>query len=217
MGEVGCLLRRPDVRTPFFLSYAHTGPKSDEMAQRFYNILCGDLQTLVAVPVGTAMGFFDREGIESAMLWDEELADALGTCQVLVPLICPPYLEREWCGKEWHAFTQRDKSPLPGAASSPNLNPILPVWWAPVPFTLPPEARRPQYFAPTNTREQPDLARLYEEEGLFHLLQSSNEETSQKIIWQLAKRIQQMYYSQRLEPKEFAQSDLRNIFEGDAP
>ena len=33
-----------------------------------------NMQTLVHVPVGTAMGFFDQDGIDPAVLWDEELA-----------------------------------------------------------------------------------------------------------------------------------------------
>ena len=102
-------------QTPFFISYAHTGPESDEMAKRFYHVLRGHIQTLVHVPVGTALGFFDQDGIDPAVLWDEELAEALGTCQVMVALLSPPYLNREWCGKEWHAFTLREPEPLPGA------------------------------------------------------------------------------------------------------
>jgi hypothetical protein len=76
---------------------------------------------------------------------------------------------------------------------------------------------KPQFFTPTNTRLQPDLVKLYEEEGLFHLLQAGDKESSSTIIWQLAKRIQSMYYSQRLQLKKFRQEDLRNVFEGGMP
>jgi len=219
MGEVGCLARRgrPNLSTPFFISYAHTGPESDEMARRFYNQLRAHMQILVHVPVGTALGFFDQDGIDPAVLWDEELADALGTCQVLVALLCIPYLNREWCAKEWHAFTLRKGEPTPGAGASPNLSPILPVRWAPIPFALPEAVGRPQFFTPTNTRQQPDLVKLYEEEGVFRLLQAGDEDASGTIIWQLAKRIQGMYYSQRLQSKKFMRDDLRNVFEGGVP
>ena len=127
---------RPDARTPFFISYAHTGPESDERAKLFYHRLCGHIQTLVDVPVGTALGFFDQDGIDPAVLWDRELAEALGTCQVMVALLNPPYLKRVWCAKEWHAFTMRKSEPLPGTTRSPNLGPILPVRWAPIPASV---------------------------------------------------------------------------------
>ena len=218
MGEVGGLARpgRPDPHTPFFISYAHTGPESDEMAKRFYHLLRGHIQTLVHVPVGTALGFFDQDGIDPAVLWDKELAQALGTCQVLVALLCPPYLNREWCGKEWHAFTMRKADRLPGADGSPNLSPILAVRWAPIPFALPEEVGRPQFFTPANTNKQPDLAKSYEEDGVYRLLED-DEVAARTIIWQLAKRIQKMYYSQRLRPRAFNQDDLRNVFESGEP
>jgi aminoglycoside 3-N-acetyltransferase len=219
MGEVGRLARRgrPNLRTPFFISYAHTGSAADAMALRFYNELRAQMQILVAVPMGTTLGFFDQDGIDPAVLWDEELAEALGTCQVLVPLLCIPYLSSEWCAKEWHAFTLRKGEPIPGAGASPNLSPILVVRWAPIPFALPDAVGKPQFFTPTNTRLQPDLVKLYEEEGLFHLLEAGDKESSNTIIWQLAKHIQRMYYSQRLQAKKFRQTDLRNVFEGGVP
>ena len=164
---------RPDLHTPFFISYAHTSPQPDEMAKRFFQLLRRHIQTLVHVPVGTPLGFFDQERIAPALLWDKELAEALGTCQVLVPLMCPPYLNKEWCGKEWHAFTLRKREPIPGRSGSP----------------------------------QPSIYRLLEDD----------ENASGTIIWQLAKRIQEIYYSQRLRPRVFNQDDLRNIFASDVP
>jgi hypothetical protein len=218
MGEVGSLPRpgRPDAQTPFFISYAHTGPESDAMAKRLYHALLGHIQTLVHVPVGTALGFFDQDGIDPAVLWDDELAHALGTCQVMVALLSPPYLNRAWCGKEWHAFTQREKEPRPGGSGSPNLSPILPVRWAPIPYALPDVVTRHQFFTATNTTKQPNLAKEYEEDGVYRLLED-DKDASGTIIWQLAKRIQVIYYSQILLPRAFNQDDLRNGFEGGNP
>jgi hypothetical protein len=209
-------LGRPDAYTPFFLSYAHIGPSSDEMAKHFYNILRGHLQTLVHVPVGTSLGFFDQDGIYPAKFWDQELGDALGTCQVLVPLMCPPYLNREWCGKEWNAFTQRERAARPGGSGSPNLSPILPVRWSPVPYPLPQEVAKTQFFTPNNTQKQLGLVKAYEEDGLFRLLEAGDRDAYGTIIWQLAKRIQQIYYSQHLKPRVVVPDDLRNVFAGDS-
>jgi hypothetical protein len=217
-GEVECLARpgRPNAKTPFFISYAHTTAASDEMANRLYHALRGYIQTLVHAPVGTALGFFDQDGIDPAVLWDEELAQALGSCQVLVALVCPPYLNREWCGKEWHAFAMREKTSRSGGNASRNLSAILPVLWAPVPYTLPEAVARHQFFAPTNTTKQPNLAKAYETDGLYRLLED-DKDASSTIIWQLARRIQEVYYSQELLPREFKQADLVNVFEGDTP
>jgi TIR domain len=220
MREVGGMARpgRPDARTPFFISYAHTGAESDERANLFYHRLCGHIQTLVDVPVGTALGFFDQDGISPAVLWDKELAEALGTCQVMVALLNPPYLNRVWCAKEWHAFTLRKSEPLPGATGSPNLGPILPVRWAPIPASvkIPREVGKPQFFTPTNTSKQPGLVKSYEEDGVYHLLED-DDNAARTIVWQLAKRIQDIYYSHRLLPRVFKQGDLRNVFESGDP
>src|ERR1700733_42341 len=221
MGEVGRLPRpgRPNAKTPFFISYAHTGATSDEMANRLYLGLLTHLPTLVHLPLGTAVGFFDKDEIDPAVIGDEKLADALGACQVLVSLLCPPYLNREWCGKEWHAFTLRKTQLRPGANASPNRSPILPVRWAPIPYTPPQVVTRHQFFTPTHTTKQPKLAEAaeaYEEDGLYHLLKE-DKDASDIIIWQLARRIQEIYYSQDLLPRKFKQADLRNVFEGGVP
>ena len=74
-------------------------PDSNQAAERFYKELRGDLLTLVGLPMGTDMGFFDTDGLQPAVRWRDELADALGTCQVLVALLSVPYLKSDWCGQ----------------------------------------------------------------------------------------------------------------------
>jgi hypothetical protein len=202
---------------PFFLSYAHAGQESNEAAQRFYDELCGDLQPLVALPVGTSLGFFDTEGLRPAMRWRRELVAELGSCQVLVALLSVPYLRSEWCGKEWHAFTLRERELVPSATFARNQGCIIPVRWAPIPFELPRQVSdEVQIFRPKSTKNQPDLPQRYDEEGIFGLLRQSEREAFRDVVWDLAKCIQQIYYSQRLMPREFSQDELRNIFEDGA-
>lgn len=207
----------PNVQ-PFFISYAHAGADSNQAAERFYNELRGDLQTLVGLPVGTGMGFFDSDGLPAAIRWRYELAAALGTCQVLVALLSVPYLNSEWCGKEWHAFTLREREPLRGAKILQNQGWIIPVRWAPIPFDLPALVKdEVQIFRPKSTRAQPDLPERYEEEGVFGLLRRGQEDAFRDVVWDLAKCIQQIYYSQRLKPRKFVPDELRNVFEGGVP
>jgi hypothetical protein len=207
----------PDLR-PFFRSYAHAGPDSNQAAERFYNELRGDLLTLVGLPVGTDMGFFDIQGLRPAVRWRYELATALGSCQVLVALLSVPYLKSEWCGKEWHAFTLREREPRPGTNRFQNQGSIIPVRWAPIPFDLPPAVQdEVQIFRPQSTNDQPNLPELYEKEGIFGLLRTNQEEAFRTIVWDLAKSIQQIYYSQWLKPRDFVPEELRNVFEGGLP
>jgi hypothetical protein len=207
----------PNLR-PFFISYAHAGPESNQAAKRFYNELRGDLQTLVGLPVGADMGFFDVEGLRPAMRWRDELATALGSCQVLVALLSVPYLNSEWCGKEWHAFTLREREPRPGANGFRNQGSIIPVRWAPIPFDLPAVVQdEVQIFKPQSTTEQPDLPERYEEEGIFGLLRRNRQEAFRGVVWDLAKSIQQIYYSQWLRPRDFTPDELRNVFEDGLP
>ena len=205
----------PGAQTPFFLSYAHTGFESDKLAERFYEELCRDLQTLVAPPVGARIGFFDQGGMEPSLRWDEELATALGTCQVLVALLSVPYLRSEWCGREWHAFTMRERESIPNASGSPPLGHIIPVRWSPIPFKLPAVVDQVDFFTPKATPAEPDLTQEYETEGIFRLLHTGDDKAFGEIVWQLAKAIQQTYYGQRLRPKRFISVDLRNVFEAD--
>jgi TIR domain len=208
---------------PFFISYAHAGPDSNNAAERFYYELRGDLQTLVRRPVGTSMGFFDAEGLRTGVRWRDELTDALGQCQVLVALLSVPYLDSEWCGKEWHAFTLREREPLPGVTGFRNQGPIIPIRWAPIPFDLPPVVKdEAQFFKPQSgkdqqsVRVQQDLAERYEEEGIFGLLRKGQIDAFRSVVWDLAKSIQQIYYNQLLKPREINPGQLRNVFEGGA-
>ena len=145
--------------------------------------------------------------------------DIVGSWVVSFDSLCSmSAAKRVWCAKEWHAFTLRKSEPLPGATGSPNLGPILPVRWAPIPASvkLPREVGKPQFFTPTNTSKQPGLVKSYEEDGVYHLLED-DENAARTIVWQLAKRIQDIYYSQRLLPRVFKQGDLRDVFESGDP
>jgi hypothetical protein len=200
---------------PFFISYAHAGDESNAAAERFYRQLRGDLQPLVAPPVGTEMGFFDVIGLPTGVRWRYELAAALGTCQVLVALLSVRYLESEWCGKEWHAFTMRETRQRPDAVIPEFQGPIIPVRWARIPYELPePIGEEVQIFRPNNTKAHPDLAERYDREGLFGLLRRGEEDGFKDAVLDLAMCIQQIYYSQVLKPKKFNPDELRNVFEG---
>lgn len=214
-----------DHGTPFFLSYAHTDsnsgssggvPSSGQMAERFYYDLREEVQTLVSLLPGSEMGFMDIVGLRGGMHWRPELMLALGSCQVLVALLSVPYLDREWCGKEWHAFSLRTVERLPGATASPYQGCIIPVWWAPVPFPLPALIREEMIFAPPR-RPEPDLPEQYKQNGVFGLMTTGQENSYRIIVWELAKLIQRIYYSQQAMTRKFDPGELRNVFRGGEP
>ncbi len=208
--------------TPFFLSYPRTdaksggrgGPRSsDQLVRTFFGELCDEIAPLVYLQSGSDMGFMDIEGLPGGMNWRPELIQALGTCQVLVSLLSAPYLNSEWCGREWHAFTLRNRITVNGTNASPYQGCIIPVLWAPVPFEVPAVIKdRVTIFSPKPTRRDPDLPRLYEQRGIFGLMRAREEEAVSEIVGQLARLIQKIYYGQRLEPRAFEPHELINIF-----
>ena len=214
-----------DIHTPFFVSYAHAhanpgGPggarSPDQLAEKFYNDLFVEVAQLIHVPRGSDRGFIDVVGLEPGVHWNDELRRALGCCQVLVGLLSMPYLNSEWCGKEWHAFSLRDKDRVAGMETSPHQGCIIPVRWAPLPFDPPAVVRDETIFTPQRSPD-PDLPELYRQEGIFGLLLMGREDSYHIIVWQLAKRIQKVYYSLRVRHREFGPEELKNVFLGSAP
>jgi TIR domain len=204
---------------PIFFSYAHAGEELDRAAQSCYEELTSILQGLVKPPDGTGMGFFDIAGLPGGTRWEPELVAALGHCQVLVALLSPPYLKSEWCGKEWHAFTMRDKVPRKeneqgqSVTTVENQDPIVPLRWAPVPFALPAEVTRSQMFRPKQTDTYKNLPQQYERFGLFGLMYQGEKGAVRAILWDLAVRIQEIYYSHELLPRHFKPNELKNVFD----
>jgi hypothetical protein len=104
-----------DYGSPFFLSYARAvkGPAMvgkvrdpDRYVKTFFQDLAENVGQLIALRADVPAGFMDQE-IRGGVKWPDELMRVVGTCQVLVALLSPPYLESDWCGMEWHAFSQR--------------------------------------------------------------------------------------------------------------
>jgi hypothetical protein len=206
--------------TPFFLSYPRsvtlpTGQGDNRpdfhYAHQFFEALCAVMAQLVYLPIGCDRGFMDTEGLPGGMNWPEELIRALGSCQVLVGLLSMPYLKSDWCGREWHAFALRHKESAAGA--SPNQGCIIPVRWTPLvgppPTVL---SDHVNVFEPKDVLRIPNLRQRYNAVGIFRLMQEGEEEAVGEIVWQLARKIQETYYSQRLEPRRFTPGDLVNVF-----
>jgi len=203
----------------FFLSYARAasvlranGPQPDPNGYvvQFFNDLSRDVAELAPRMPGAEPGFMDRS-MQGGGRWTDELLQAVGGCQVFVALLSAAYMRSEWCGMEWHAFSQRTVDKVTEGASS-HQTCIIPVAWAPVlDEQVPACVLAVQRFSPTDLPE-PDMAWRYETDGLFGLLRMGLDGAYRTVVWRLAMRIRDIYYKHSVEPHMFDRAELRDIF-----
>jgi FxsC-like protein len=108
----------------FFLSYAREDEDASDTIKRLYQ----DLTSRVGQRLGPAYmpGFMDTHTIEPGAEWRDELRQALGTANAFVAVLSPTYFSREYCGKEWAAFSSRLIGVLTPDGSQPRLmQPVL--------------------------------------------------------------------------------------------
>jgi hypothetical protein len=202
-----------DPRTPvFFLSYARAvrGVAPNARFFNFFEELSENVAQLVARPVGAEPGFMDRS-IASGAHWTPELLKAIGTCQVFVALLSPPYVSSMWCGQEWWAFKQREVVKRSGEPDYQTA--IIPVIWAPLADEDTPAAvHAVQRFSPDGVPDIDTVSR-YQGEGVLGLLQMGLTERCGAVNWQLARRIAAVHRSHWVRPRTFHESELRDIFQ----
>ena len=198
----------------FFLSYAHSGqdaPTTHELqVAKFFKDLTEFVAQMVDRVPGQQMGFIDRS-IPHGSRWTDDLLDALGTCQTFVALLSRPYTSADWCGKEWHAFSQRT---VLAKKAGGNPTAFFPVLWAPIATDeCPPAIQKVQRFSPAGFSGL-GLERRYNELGLLGVMETMGRRNTYKaIVWSLAKSIADFSYDHEVEPRVFHEEDLRNVFE----
>ena len=152
----------------FFLSYAHTprlfddGDDPDGWVKQFYRDLCMELVHFDQRWHEYGQPGFMDDAMQNGTLWRRRLSERLASCRVFVPLYSRAYFRKEFCGREWALFRERQMAHL-AQTGVPN-EAIVPVLWQPLSDeTLPAAAAGVQ------------LARLVEstrylERGLFELI-----------------------------------------------
>ncbi len=171
----------------FFLSYAHTprlrpdDPSDpDRWVCQLFEDLCRNILDLTdAHP--RSVGFMDRVGGPGAR-WSEDLAQALATCRVFVPLYSKRYFGSEHCGREWFEFARRELTHR--ARSRQNSSAIVPAIWADIDEgSLPPVAKSINY-------DHDDLGRRYRTDGFYGLIKLKRFRKDYELaVYQLARRI----------------------------
>jgi FxsC-like protein len=148
----------------FFLSYAREN--YDQYLLDFYR----DLNKVIcdlATPGEGKDGFIDVNDIEVGKQWPDELTAALQKCRAFISLYSPAYFSKDYCGKEWRVFSDRQAAygaDLPADADRPSL--IMPVLWVPevrLPNPLPEAVSTVQY-------KHNDFGELYARVGLKQLM-----------------------------------------------
>jgi FxsC-like protein len=118
----------------FFLSYARRrGPRV--LVKRFYDDLCAELRQELrrlrkGRPVPFDRPFLDVQSIQIGQDWNAALGDALGHCRTMLALYTPDYFRSDFCGREWKAFEDRQRSHRELAGVDAKA--LIPVLWEPV-------------------------------------------------------------------------------------
>jgi hypothetical protein len=194
-------------RPYFFLSYAHTPRFIDQdqvdpdfWAAKLYADLCDHLFQIGSLSLGR-IGFMDRE-LRSGNEWTKELADALATCRVFVPLYSSAYFRSEHCGREWSAFVRR------GEGTTDHVAAIIPALGAPVqPEQLPEAARTIHYLLG-------DYGTAYATLGFFRLMRvSKHHDEYEEAVYKLACQIRDVAENSPMPPGKAVDYDsLVNAF-----
>jgi FxsC-like protein len=181
----------------FFLSYAHT-PERPWVEKLFQDVRLEVLER-TTLPVHSPVGFFDSNTVPLGGVWRDEVARALATCSVFVPLYSPRYFTSLECGREWHAFAQRILDHE--AQHQGNGSAILPALWTPVvPENLPAAAQRIQMH-------HADLGAEYAKEGFYTLIKNGvYRQEYLTAVQRLARHIIRAAESNKLKP-----CDIRDL------
>jgi len=198
----------------FFLSHAHPAgskdahrpqPLAEVLVRRLYEQLCDHLEQLCPPILGeaTPMGLMDSR-IDVGEPWNQWLAEQLGCCRVFVPLLSPPYVHSDMCGREWAVFAERETWLRRGGTGAEKPSAIVPVQWAPFLGGMPEPAARLQY-------NRGDFPASYKKFGLYGLMaRPTMKDDAADTIYLLAERIRDVAFHVRIA-KGKPRSSLKGV------
>jgi FxsC-like protein len=197
----------------FFLSYARTPRRDsqdksdpDRLVYKLYRDLCQQILDIQDINP-SAVGHMDRNN-QVGDNWPDELADALATCRVFVPLYSERYFSSVNCGKEWFAFRSRELNQQARMLKSRSA--ILPALWTPIrPEKLPPATKDLLYA-------HPDFGRHYAQDGFYGIMKLSRYRREyQEAVYRFAQLIVERAQQVGLSPGQPADYvSLPNAFGG---
>ncbi len=209
---------KPGLHDPlFFVSHANVTPgvgaagNADDFFPKFFTELSGHVNQLHYRPPGADPGFMDVD-MTGGLAWEREIYKAVGRCAVFVALVSSPYVNRDWCGFEWHAFQRRRSWNVELNAWTETNECTIPVLWAPLTKDQTPQAVLDVELFRPPTVDVPDLVRSYLRHGL-HGLHNVRPDLYAAAVWYLAQDIKRKLDEYRVEPLVPSRADLRNAFE----
>ncbi|WP_336205688.1 TIR-like protein FxsC [Nonomuraea sp. LPB2021202275-12-8] len=141
----------------FFLSYARLPQQRfnpdvnlNEPIFKLFRNLCKHILHMTSC-TDVEAGFMDQK-LDSGDRWTDQLAEALATCQIFVPVYSPRYFSSEECGKEWAAFLHRVHMQRDSEGREPQA--IVPLVWHPVPPDELPTVAKPIQYSLKNMNER---------------------------------------------------------------
>ncbi|MET7396394.1 TIR-like protein FxsC [Dactylosporangium sp. NPDC005572] len=196
----------PHPRAPvFFLSYAQSA--ANDWVPQFFEELSDHVGELMGKPA-SFVGFMNSE-MRTGTDWSEELAFAVGHCQVFVALLSQRYYGSKYCALEWHAFARR----MPDVSPAPRSTAMLPVLWSKGRGAVPAKIDRLQRFLPSPP--PPDIQRRYGKEGVYGL-RIADSSAYDLVVWRLANTIVELADNHHVPPSDATDFEgLPDAFEGD--
>jgi hypothetical protein len=183
----------------FFLSHSHSSTSGDANrdVDDFYQRLCEHLRHMTSVPADASPGYVDYK-MPISTRWPQDVAAALATCAVFVPLYSPRYFESLWCGREWDAFMRRESAHRAGNYPFSAIVPVL--WIGAKDIKPPPCASDRQYY---DSR----LGERYKDVGLYGLKKAHRDQYS-RATYYIARTICDVAAATKLDPCDPAIFDL---------
>jgi TIR domain-containing protein len=196
---------------PVFTSYAQADLKGDANLKKFVDKFCEDLRSVRALPDTKGLVFFDKDEVSGGDDWMKKILHVVSTAEVLVCLMSPTYLGREWCGRELEVFVRRND----GMKEAEKARFIIPIWWQ---LPLAPRAL-PLRLGRFNYRD-PKYPLDYETLGLKGLVINSKWAQFRKMAYRLAELVGETLEGPYQLPagQIFATSDeIANAFDEQQP
>lgn len=162
----------------FFLSHAREDdPRS---VIRFFNDLSSEVRNLAGADPHDVVGFLDEQSLYVGQRWQLALAEALASCKSFVAMTSPRYFRRDYCGREWGAFS--DRLTAYERQSKRHAPALLPVRWIPMAVAHP----LAEDIQLTSANSTPSYLKY----GLRHMLELQRfHDDYQEFVFDLAQRI----------------------------
>ncbi len=179
----------------FFLSYAREDGKHPALGE-FYKQLLEAVRRRVG-GASEGKGFMDASDIALGGEWPDALGQALQGCEVFVPVYSATYFTKEYCGKEWAVFRERQDryAAARNLATRPPL--VIPVLWGAkedLPRSVPEDLLDLQFTTSA-------FADVYAHVGLDVLMRQSKYENERiEAIEAIARRIKLAREAHQLPP-----------------